>query len=173
VQAPNTSDERLLKAVRAIKLQDYAAASRLLGDVILKDPSSFVALDLAAFCALHTGNYQLALSTAIQCTALKPAWCAPPAARRPPPAARRRLGSAVVGARARVNQCVLLRCRSRGWARLGAAQLCLGHHRAAVSAYQRGLDLEAGSQELQMGLQLAQRAAGGRDPQRRAAMHDD
>ena len=63
-------------------------------------------------------------------------------------------------------------CRPRGWARLGAAQLCLGHHRAAESAYQSGLALDAGSAEMQLGLQLAQAAAAGRGKQRRAAMHD-
>ena len=65
------------------------------------------------------------------------------------------------------------RCRARGWARLGAAQLCLGHPRAALSAYQRGLQMSPGSAEMQLGARLAGdnlAAAGGR---RTAVRHAD
>lgn len=46
---------------------------------------------------------------------------------------------------------------ARGWARLGAAQLCLGHVQAAESAYKKGLSLDPGNEELIAGLSLAQR----------------
>jgi hypothetical protein len=50
------------------------------------------------------------------------------------------------------------RCRARGWARLGAAQLMLGHPRASMSAYTRGMQLDPGSEEMALGLQLARAA---------------
>ena len=64
-----------------------------------------------------------------------------------------------------------LRCRARGWARLGAAQLCLGHLRASLSAYRRGLQLDPGNTEMQLGVQLAQAAAAAGPADRRRAMH--
>lgn len=65
-------------------------------------------------------------------------------------------------------------CRPRGWARLGAAQLCMGHYRAAVSAYKKAIEIEggSGSREMQLGLQLAAEALAGQGADRRAAMHD-
>lgn len=63
-------------------------------------------------------------------------------------------------------------CRARGWARLGAAQLCLGHPRPALAAYQRGLALSPGNEEMRRGEALAEehvRASAGR---RRAQHHD-
>lgn len=63
-----------------------------------------------------------------------------------------------------------LLCRPRGWARLGAAQLCAGHVRAAVSAYKKGLELQPGSAEMQLGLELAQQALVAQG-NRRAAEH--
>lgn len=61
--------------------------------------------------------------------------------------------------------------RSRGWARLGTAQLCLGHARAAVTAYEKGLQLDATNHEMQLGLALAKQALDVRG-NRRAAMHE-
>lgn len=63
--------------------------------------------------------------------------------------------------------------RARGWARLGAAQLCLGHPTAAASAYIQGLKLDPKNEEMLTGMELANRASkikGG--TKRRAAMHD-
>lgn len=62
--------------------------------------------------------------------------------------------------------------RARGWARLGAAHLCLGHARAALSAYERGLQLSPGSREMQLGAELArERLAAAGD--RRKAMRGE
>ncbi len=62
-------------------------------------------------------------------------------------------------------------CRARGWARLGAAQLCLGHMRASLSAYSRGLQLDPGNAEMKLGLQLAQGAPAAGPADRRRAIH--
>ena len=62
-------------------------------------------------------------------------------------------------------------CRSRGWARLGAAQLCCGHATAAASAYEKGLTLDAANEEMKLGLTLARNAVNSRG-NRRAAMHE-
>lgn len=67
----------------------------------------------------------------------------------------------------------LPRRRARGWARLGAAQLCLGHSRAALSAYQRGLQLDPDSVEMQRGAQLAAAGQAGVEDRRRAMRHAD
>ena len=61
--------------------------------------------------------------------------------------------------------------RARGWARLGAAQLCLGHPRASLSAYQRGLQLAPGSGEMQLGAQLAEAALAAQAGRRKAERH--
>ena len=60
--------------------------------------------------------------------------------------------------------------RARGWARLGAAQLCMRHARAAAAAYERGLALDPDSGEMRAGLDLA-RAAEAERGARRAAEH--
>lgn len=46
----------------------------------------------------------------------------------------------------------------RGWTRLGAAQLSLGHPQAACSAFRRALALESGCAEAAAGLRLAESA---------------
>lgn len=63
--------------------------------------------------------------------------------------------------------------RARGWTRLGVAQLCMGHARAAASAYRKAIELEGagGSREMQLGLQLAGQALAGQGD-RRAALHE-
>jgi stress-induced-phosphoprotein 1 len=57
--------------------------------------------------------------------------------------------------------------RARGWARLGAAQLGLGHYQAALAAYKKGLRLQPGAPDMELGLQevgeLAQSRSGRRD----------
>ncbi|KAI3430257.1 hypothetical protein D9Q98_004853 [Chlorella vulgaris] len=60
---------------------------------------------------------------------------------------------------------------ARGWARLGAAQLCMGHMRASVSAYRQGLELDPASSEMQLGLKMAQQAQAAVPQDRRKAMH--
>jgi hypothetical protein len=70
----SASDEGLLKAVRAIRLKEYPAAARVLADYLAANPASYVALDLAAFCALHTADYDVALTSSVRCTTLKPKW---------------------------------------------------------------------------------------------------
>lgn len=64
-------------------------------------------------------------------------------------------------------------CRARGWARLGAAQLCVGHPTAAASAYARGLTLDPRSEEMLEGMEMAKRAGdrAGHGKHRRAAVH--
>lgn len=62
-------------------------------------------------------------------------------------------------------------CRARGWARLGAAQLCLGHPRAAAAAYRRGLELEGSNKEMRLGLELAQAALVSSAGRRKAVHH--
>jgi hypothetical protein len=65
-------------------------------------------------------------------------------------------------------------CRSRGWARLGASQLCMGHPTAAASAYTQGLRLDPKNDEMLTGMELAKRAARSRGVNnRRAAIHDE
>lgn len=64
-------------------------------------------------------------------------------------------------------------CRARGWARLGAAQLCLGHPRAALAAYERGLALSPGSAEMQLGARLAAEGQAAAGERRRAVRHVD
>lgn len=62
---------------------------------------------------------------------------------------------------------------SRGWARLGTAQLCCSHATAALSAYERGLRLDPNNKEMKLGVTLAQemlKSRGGK--MRRAAEHD-
>lgn len=72
-----------------------------------------------------------------------------------------------------LNNVILFKTsRARGWARLGAAQLCLGHPTAAASAYVQGLKLDSKNEEMLTGMELANRASkkkGG--TKRRAAMH--
>ena len=70
----SAADEGLLKAVRAIRLKEYPAAGRVLQDYLNRQPDNYVALDLSAFCALHTGDYDVALTHAVRCTSLKPKW---------------------------------------------------------------------------------------------------
>ncbi|KAL4530764.1 hypothetical protein Ndes2526B_g09255 [Nannochloris sp. 'desiccata'] len=74
----------------SIRMQNYSSAMRALRTHIMTHPNDCIAYDLRCLCAMHCNDYSLALSDAIQCTTLNPAW-------------------------------------ARGWARLGAAQLCLGH----------------------------------------------
>ncbi|KAG7671582.1 hypothetical protein NADE_000775 [Nannochloris sp. 'desiccata'] len=109
---------------------------RALRTHIMTHPNDYIAYDLRCLCAMHCNDYSLALSDAIQCTTLNPAW-------------------------------------ARGWARLGAAQLCLGHPTAAASAYTQGLTLDPKNEEMLTGMELAKRAGnirGGNN--RRAAIHD-
>jgi tetratricopeptide (TPR) repeat protein len=61
--------------------------------------------------------------------------------------------------------------RARGWARLGAANLCLGRQRAAMAAYRRGLELSPGHAEMALGLQLAQQAVLAQGDRRKAMHH--
>ena len=64
-------------------------------------------------------------------------------------------------------------CRGRGWARLGAAQLCAGHPTASVSAYAKGLQMDPKNEEMTVGMELAKREIERRDQNnRRAATHD-
>lgn len=72
-------------------------------------------------------------------------------------------------ARLLLNPCPEI--RARGWARLGAAHLCLGHARAAASAYRQGLSLDASSREMRLGLQLAQAAVAAQGDRRKAMRH--
>lgn len=58
----------------SIRMHDYSAALRALRVHILNHPSDHVAYDLRCLCALHCSDYQQALSDALQCTALNPAW---------------------------------------------------------------------------------------------------
>lgn len=62
--------------------------------------------------------------------------------------------------------------RSRGWARLGAAQLCMGHPTAAASAYSQGLKLDPKNEEMMVGLELAKRALERTGKHRREAVHE-
>lgn len=73
----------------------------------------------------------------------------------------------------KIKHIIYLLCRSRGWARLGAAQLCLGHPTAAASAYAQGLRLDPKNDEMLSGMELAKKAGHARGGHiRRAAMHD-
>lgn len=70
-------------------------------------------------------------------------------------------------------QCTRLRPTwARGWARLGAAELCNDHVNAAISAYAKGLRLKEGDKELQSGLKLAQETSRWRGRERREAMRE-
>lgn len=104
----------------AIKVKNYNVANTLLKLHIQAHPEDYVAYDIKCLCALHCGEYGVALADAVACTSLAPTW-------------------------------------ARGWARLGAAQLCLGHVQAAESAYKRGLLLNPDNEEMVAGLLLAQR----------------
>ncbi|KAL4421061.1 hypothetical protein ABPG77_001356 [Micractinium sp. CCAP 211/92] len=132
---PAASGERLGRATRAMRLGDWLAAERVLGEEVKERPGGcWLALDLRAACCLQRGRHDLALDDAMQCTKLNPDW-------------------------------------ARGWARLGAAQLCLGHARAAASAYRQGLSLDGGSREMQLGLKLAQAALAAQGSRRKAMRH--
>ncbi|KAL4422512.1 hypothetical protein ABPG75_008709 [Micractinium tetrahymenae] len=132
---PTATGERLARATRAMRLGDWLAAERVLGQEVKEQPEScWLALDLRAACCLQRGRHDLALDDAMLCTKLNPSW-------------------------------------ARGWARLGAAHLCLGHARAAASAYRQGLGLDGGSREMQVGLQLAQAALAAQGDRRKAMRH--
>ena len=140
--------------------QDYDAAIKLLNEALLHSPEHFALYELRATYCLHAGRHEEALSDALRCTDLNAEWwagqggggdwmrecmhstattCASPPAQPPsPPTPLWPLH------------------RARGWARLGAAQLCCGHARAAVSAYMRAQELGAGGADVQRGLKLAQ-----------------
>jgi hypothetical protein len=47
----------------------------------------------------------------------------------------------------------------------------MGHMRASVSAYRRGLELDPASSEMQLGLKMAQQAQAAVPQDRRKAMH--
>lgn len=60
---------------------------------------------------------------------------------------------------------------SKGWARLGAAQLFNDHIVASISAYRRGLSIDRNDEELKIGLQLAKEAMAGNPIDRKAMLH--
>ena len=192
--------ERLLRATRALKLGDHGAAMRLLSAETQASPDSFLAYDLRAAACLAAGQFPQALEDALRCTALAPEWCAglaEPAGVRRLFLRQRGAGSEAGGSRGR-QRAALAPCRraagtpaaspplrgvpqpvpppattrrARGWARLGAANLCLDHARAALSAYERGLTLSPGNEEMQRGTALARERLATQGGRRKAQHH--
>lgn len=172
--------DRLLRATHALRLRDYAAALRLLTAEADAAPESFLAYDLRAAACLGAGRQEQALEDALRCTTLNPEWrvrrwwglarlVLRPGrqggllhSERPPGGCRHSPSGHPPSPDA---------CRARGWARLGAAQLCGGHPRAALSAYQRGLQLAPGSGEMQLGAQLASAALAAQAGRRKVERH--
>ena len=58
----------------SIRMQNYSAALRALRVHIVANPEDYIAYDLRSLCALHSGDYQQALTDALQCTTLNPSW---------------------------------------------------------------------------------------------------
>lgn len=67
-------DEGLLRATRAMKLQDFQTAHKLLSQEAGEKPDSFIVFDLRAACSLHSGRHDEALDDALLCTKLNPDW---------------------------------------------------------------------------------------------------
>ncbi len=67
--------DRLLRATRAMRLGDYAAALALLDQEGREAPGGFLAYDLRAACCLAAGRHEQALDDAMRCTKLNPEWC--------------------------------------------------------------------------------------------------
>lgn len=76
VQPPPSAD-RLGRATRAMRLGDWLAAERVLGEEVKQQPENcWLALDLRAACCLQRGRHDLALDDAMLCTKLNPSWWA-------------------------------------------------------------------------------------------------
>jgi hypothetical protein len=145
---------------------------RALRTHIMTHPNDYIAYDLRCLCALHCNDFSLALSDAIQCTTLNPTWYVVKLSRYFFPFFFIFFNCILKFTKQNTSSNIN-KCRARGWARLGAAQLCMGHPTAAASAYTQGLRLEPKNEEMLMGMELAKRsghARGGKN--RRAAMHD-
>ena len=153
-------------------------------------PEHYLLYDLRALCLLHASQAQGALDDAMQCTKLRPDWWVVGKARAlvdphvavgwarllppplppsslPPPTPQSALGPTSGSAAG-----AMVLCRARGWARLGAAQLGLGHYQAALAAYKKGLRLQPGAPDMELGLQEAGELAQSRGGRRDAVHHE-